>query len=76
MEKKDFKGEGPKLSPDFCLMIRYNPLTKTVQVQGGIADIGLCYHVLEMAKDCIRKWNELNNGYLKAEKVAPDESKG
>ena len=48
------------------LIITWDTLDKEnrVNVTGSIADIGQCYRALEIAKDILRKWNELNNHYL------------
>ncbi len=66
----EVKSDGAKEATNhFVLFIDLDTNTNSVSVKGGIADIGQCYKVLEMAKDCIREWNRLNNGYLHAQPV-------
>lgn len=64
--------EIPALRPGMrSLVISWDKddLTNKVNITGSIADIGECYKAIEIAKDILRKYNELNCGYLKFEQA-------
>ena len=62
----------PNILEEHVLVLHYKKFKQggeVVEVRGRITDIGACYKAIEMGKDVIRKWNELNNNYLAAEQI-------
>lgn len=41
-------------------VIAFNTITGQCQVQGPIGNKGMCYQMLELAKDCVRKYTDEN----------------
>jgi hypothetical protein len=61
----------PGLSSELVWVISLNPVTNQVDVKGAINQIGEFYKAVGIAKDIVRKWNELNGGYLNFQKTPP-----
>jgi hypothetical protein len=66
----------PNLVEEHVLVLHYKRFKdggEKVEVRGSISNIGACYKTIEMGKDIVKKWNELNNHYLEFQQIKTPE---